>query len=458
MRRSHVWLALIIVAAGLVGSREAAAQGWGIYEQSACAMARAGTGVAAPCKDGSAVFFNPAGLALDPEGVVSFGGTLIGPQGDFTNDVTGVVSDMKEDWYPIPSGYVAFPLGDRLSVGFGLYAPYGLTSDWKNPDTFEGRFLAYKTRFAGLYMQPTIAYKASDAFAVGAGLAISYSELELNRRLELSSQPVPGTGLTWGALGVPRGTDFGDTRLEGSTFKFGGHFGVIVRPSEKFSIGARYLTRQKIDVEDGEFTSRQINTGFRLPVQVGPLPAGTPIDALLAPQFREGALLGPQTGATSITLPDQFVAGIAINPEGAFTFLFDYQWVNWSLFETLVIELENGLVTELEENFKNSNGVRFGVEAALSSSTRLRGGYIYHTAAAPDETVTPLLPEGERNEVTVGLGQRMGKSFTLDLAYQYLAQKDRRGRTIPPIGGVVINNGEYRFNGNLFGATMSWRF
>src|SRR2546422_8554869 len=39
------------------------AQGFGIYEQGTCSMGRAGTGVAAPCADGSAIFFNPAGLA-----------------------------------------------------------------------------------------------------------------------------------------------------------------------------------------------------------------------------------------------------------------------------------------------------------------------------------------------------------------------------------------------------------
>src|SRR5437867_4508741 len=39
------------------------AQGFGIYEQGTCSMGRAGTGVAAPCADGSAMFFNPAGLA-----------------------------------------------------------------------------------------------------------------------------------------------------------------------------------------------------------------------------------------------------------------------------------------------------------------------------------------------------------------------------------------------------------
>src|SRR5437879_1201387 len=54
-----VVFALMLVA----GSAPASAQGFSVYEQGACAMGRAGAGVAAPCEDGSAIFFNPAGLA-----------------------------------------------------------------------------------------------------------------------------------------------------------------------------------------------------------------------------------------------------------------------------------------------------------------------------------------------------------------------------------------------------------
>src|SRR5437667_445077 len=53
--------ALCLSFAGVPGLL--AAQGFGIYEQGTCAMGRAGTGIAAPCGDGSAIFFNPAGLA-----------------------------------------------------------------------------------------------------------------------------------------------------------------------------------------------------------------------------------------------------------------------------------------------------------------------------------------------------------------------------------------------------------
>src|SRR5947208_6683938 len=69
--RSALWLLFAGVPALLD------AQGFGIYEQGTCAMGRAGTGVAAPCPDGSALFFNPAGLAGLKGGHATIGVTLI---------------------------------------------------------------------------------------------------------------------------------------------------------------------------------------------------------------------------------------------------------------------------------------------------------------------------------------------------------------------------------------------
>src|SRR3989449_2439915 len=85
MRRS-VRYALVLCAGfpALLG-----AQGFGLYELGTCGMGRAGTGVATPCPDGSAIFFDPAGLAGVKGWHVSVGGTLIKVHGGFTGDATG---------------------------------------------------------------------------------------------------------------------------------------------------------------------------------------------------------------------------------------------------------------------------------------------------------------------------------------------------------------------------------
>lgn len=58
----------------------------------------------------------------------------------------------------------------------------------------------------------------------------------------------------------------------------------------------------------------------------------------------------------------------------------------------------------------------------------LRTGYLHHEAAAPDETVTPLLPEGSRNEVSAGIGFQITEKLRANIGYQFIKQNDCRGR------------------------------
>jgi hypothetical protein len=69
------------------------------------------------------------------------------------------------------------------------------------------------------------------------------------------------------------------------------------------------------------------------------------------------------------------------------------------------------------------------------------------------QTVTPLLPEGARNEFTIGIGTELARGIKFDAAYQLILQQDRRGRA-----GTAYNNGLYTFGANLFGAGLSYTF
>src|SRR5690348_5023934 len=88
MRLFSVRMAAGLILAAAALPHAAMAQGYGVYEQGACVMGRAGTGVASACADGSSIFFNPAGITAAGRQQVSIGGTLIAPRGDFTNDLT----------------------------------------------------------------------------------------------------------------------------------------------------------------------------------------------------------------------------------------------------------------------------------------------------------------------------------------------------------------------------------
>src|SRR5262245_35882970 len=216
MHRDHWWRCLAALCLVLAASEPAAAQGYGVYEQSACAMARAGAAVAAPCDDGSAIFFNPAAIGMLRDGSrLSAGATLIGPRGDFAGFGGRINGTMKENWVPVPTAYYTAPVGDRLAFGIGLFVPFGLTIEW--PVEFAGRFVSYKTVLQAPYLQPTIAYEINPHVVIGGGPDFVFSNLELNQRVDLATQQL-APGVTFAQLGVPPGTDFANFKISGSDF------------------------------------------------------------------------------------------------------------------------------------------------------------------------------------------------------------------------------------------------
>ncbi len=448
------------------------AQGFQVNEHGTCVMGRAGTGVASPCDDASSIFYNPAGLAGMQGWTISVGATGIYAFGGFTGDLTGGETDLENDIIPVPHVYVAYGR-DKWAAGVGMFVPYGLGTEW--PDTFEGRFLGFDNDLRSIYIQPSAAYQVLDWLMIGAGLDIVIGSLELTQRLDLSAQelPLPGlpVGTTVGQLGIPFHTEFAEGLLHASgATGFGGNFGVRITPVERVDIGIRYLTRVKLDYE-GTAVFEQVPSGVILPPNnaiagaVGADPnQPLPVDSLVAGLglFAAGAPLSDQTVTTSITMPDQLTVGVAVDAFDDLKVLAEWQWVHWSLFETLEAVLQYAPDITLHENYRNTSAFRFGLDWSTSDKVNLRGGYLYHQGAAPDETVTPLLPEGSRNEFTLGGGFRIGSRFLLDLAYQYIRQNKRRGRVRDAdpdqLPTTDLNSGLYTFNAHLLAATFAVHF
>jgi long-chain fatty acid transport protein len=437
------------------------AQGYGLYEQGACAVARGGAAVAAPCDDGSSIFFNPAGLAFESGTILSGGGTIISPRGSFTADMTRRVSSLHERNYIAATIYFRKDLGRRAAFGLGLFAPYGLTTDW--PADSEGRFLSYKGLLESIYLQPTVAWRVHERVALGAGIDITHLRVQQRRRVDMSTQPLPGAPhLTFAALGVPAGTDFADLDFTGNQIHVGFHAGVLVRPHHRVAFGARFLSGQKIDIKDGTLQTKQIPTGFRTGAPLPGVPAGTPLDSLLGSAFAHGGPLSTgQRASVTVVLPAQFVMGGAVRVNDAFSLLADYRFSNWSAFDVLELRTEFASPSVIIQHFRDTHGVHVGAEYAVRDGTAVRAGFATNTAAAPDQTVTPQLPEAERVQLSAGVGQRLTNGLWIDFYYLHVLQDDRRGRTND--GGLAVpttalNDGVYRFRANLYGASLVFRF
>lgn len=460
MRRFHVWITAAALTAVVVMPRSAEAQGFSVNEHGSCAMGRGGTGVASPCADGSAIFLNPAGLQLAKgKGVISGGATLIAPTGDFTNSTTGEVSKLEENITPVPALFMGYGLSDNATIGFGVFAPYGLAIEW--PTTAQGRFLGYFSSIKGIYFQPTFGLKASKRLSFGIGFDITTTEVELKQRVDLADQEA-APGVTFANLGVAYGTDFADVQLKGNDMSLGFHLGAIAQITDRLAFGIRYLSEQTVDVDDGEATISQVPTNLYLaPGNPLGLPAGTPVDALVASQFQPGGSLVDQAGTASLPYPAQLSMGLTLQATDKLKVLGDVGIQFWSAWETLPINFSLLGEKVIVEDYRNTTSWRLGAEYAASRKATVRLGIIAHGAAAPDQTVTPNLPEAARTEFTVGFGSHLSERFGFDLAYQYIDQADRQGRSGD--GGMAVptaalNDGLYTFQANLVGLTLTYSF
>ena len=444
----------------LIPVRPLAAQGLSVYTHSACMLARGGAGVAGPCSDGSAVFYSPAALALQT-GAVSAGIIAIQTESEFTFDAGGGTFESTQPLAWVPHGWASVRPGPRLALALGVYAPYGLKTEW--PLDFEGRFVGYDNELRGIYIQPTVAYQiVPGRFSLGAGVAIVSGSVEINQRLDLAETLIPGTDVTFAALGVPRGTDFADLRLEGDAWTATFHLGAHVRANERLEFGIRYLHTADLDVDDGTADFTQIETGIPLPPgNPFGLPAGTPIDVVLAPLFGPGGPLSDQRLRTDLTLPNQLVLGARYQVNRRFAVVADYQWTGWNSFDEAPLDFQRAPDEVLILDFENTSTIRLGADYEASDRWDLRTGIVYNDAAASDVTVTPLLPEVDRVTLAIGAGYRISDRFRADAGFEYIFPNERRGRVRPRTSrtqtAAELNVGEYESRGLAFGATLVYR-
>ena len=460
MRRSAV-LSAVTLGTAIILAPSARAQGFAVYEHDACIMARGAAGVAAPCSGGSAVFFNPAAIIGSPTRFNIEGNlTLIAPTGNYTDSASRAQTDLQKHVFPVPAGYATYQIGQGFAAGLGVYAPYGLTTDW--PTTSPGRFIAYKTSIASIYIQPTIAYAVAKNLQIGGGPVYVHSSAQVHRHIDASSVPVPGLPVTMASLGVPVGTDFADALFDVSGNGWGFHVGALFKATDRLSFGARYLSQVKVNYT-GTASFTQILTGLTLPAgnPLG-LPGGTPFDAVLGTAFLPESLLSKQSATTTITMPWQVVVGVAYKALDNLTLLADWQHTDWSSFDTLALSLKIAPSIASPESYGNTDAFRVGLDWQATSGLAVRLGALQHNGASPDQSVTPVLPEGKRIELTAGVGIKLLPQLRLDVAYQYLQQQDRRGRVVDPPTGVsptpAMNTGLYSFKANLFGVSLALGF
>lgn len=458
MRLHRAACCFALLACGLPAGLHA--QGFTLNDVGTCAVGRGYAVTAAPCKDPSLIYWNPGAATTLPGWSIYAGVAAIDVTGDFTADTTGRVDkgDVPVSWPPhLFVNYT--PKSGKWAVGVGAYIPYGLTSQWKSD--FPGRFEAQKASLASFYIQPNVAFRIAPGWSIGGGPVFGHSTVELRQSLDLARQ-FAAPGVTFGMLGFPAGTEFARARLKGSANAWGFNVGLQGQITPDWQLGVRYLSQLDFKYDNADATFTQVPTNLIL-ASGNPLglPAGTPLDAVLAGEFQTGGPLTAQTVSTRIRHPAQLAAGLAYTGFTNTTLDADFIWMKYDVFDQLPVNFQGAAAASsvtLIEDYQNSWAVRFGAEHGFANGIKGRAGFSWAKTPAPDATVTPLLPDMNRRNYNLGVGFPLSPTYSVDLGYLFVSTSGRRGRIVERTSesqtAAQLNSGFYRLHANVFSLSL----
>jgi long-chain fatty acid transport protein len=427
--------ALSIVALAALAAGPVHGAGFSIFEQGAKAMGMAGA-FTAQADDPSLLYYNAGGLAFVEKTGFSLGATWIrSTKADFQGaapfpgpNYSAQQTTLSE--FP-PHAYFVQPISSTWKFGLGIETPFGLTTEWKNPDQFAGRFLSTKASLKAFDINPTLGWQVTPNLGIGVGGILRVSKVELNRNIGAIN---PFTQLA---------TDIGKLKLDSDYNKksYGFNVGILHRYNESFSWGLSY--RSKIAVK------------YEGAARLTPVSTGNPqFDALLAASLPYNTQLPVKT---EIDYPDQASLGFAFGLTRNLLLEADINRMGWNSFENVPITFTGGATnslpsTTIPEKWKSAFSYRVGLRWTTSPAYQWRFGFVYDQTPQQEQGVSPLLPDADRNGYCIGYGHTEG--FKYDVGLMFLDFKKRtRNKSFQGEGPFF---GEYKTQAVLLGVTIGY--
>ena len=433
--------ALLVAVWTLTGVVGAHATGFSIYEAGSRATALGGA-FTARADDGSALFYNAAGLSFLEGRAVDLNVIAIAPNFKFAGQLSKtdalMTGESDSQTFLVPGAYYTSNTGGKLSWGAGVYAPFGLGVKWANGDEWVGRRISHDVSIETVYVTPALSYMAADGLAIAVGLDFAHQNLNLKKYT-----PHPDTG-----------DNAIHTELDGSSnLSVTPSFGVMYRPNEQWSLGFMYHFKKTMKFDEGDAT---------LESTMGTPDAANPFDPANWPATLIDGLGGSQQKlSTEVELPYIMSLGARYRFHERFDLEVNYVRFGWGSFQSLDLNFENdNLDQTVHMNYENSWQLRLGAEyMAKRDKIFIMAGYVKDNTPQPLASVSPLLPDSDRNDYSVGLLLKFG-NWDVNASYMAVIGEDRTNIE----GGEPVRNttdypfGTYTANANLFGLGVAYHF
>ncbi|MDF1664512.1 MAG: outer membrane protein transport protein [Planctomycetota bacterium] len=488
--RTMIKGACVVLPLALFASQaEGAGFGFSEHNVRANGMGGAYTGLA---DDPSAIYYNPAGLGFlrGMQGVS--GVTVVAGRGYYRADATANNANARSDIIPVPHGFGSLEINDKLTLGGGIHAPFGLQLSW--PQEAETRYSNTLAAVRFQHISIGAGYKVTDQLSLGGTFSyvttrrlipgLSREGVRLQRKVDLAQSlfaglraqlpaSVPDSAVRAQARGLAGSVSEPKIRLKGDGDGFGWSIGFLYKPSKVFQIGATYRSEVSIQIRgDADFSGVQDPAG---------LPPGTLTNSLIR-----------NRATTSVRLPRTVGAGISSQLADRLTLSFQLDWTDWRSLDSVNIRFKTGrpqTVQAIELKWNQAFAFRTGLEFLVLGSyeeieanslkpnqadqdaektdekteggmaVALRLGYAFDQSPVPGETLTSFLPDNDRHISSLGVGFDMGW-VRIDLSAQYFYFKTvrRKNQTEGIDNDFRPTIGKFTTTAWLFGGGVTLRF
>jgi long-chain fatty acid transport protein len=424
MQRKTTLAALAASLGALPGV--AAAAGFALLEQNASGLGNAFAGTAAVAEDASTIFFNPAGMTLLPGAQVVLGGSGIYVNSEFDGDgsatppFTALGTETGGNlggWALVPAAYFSLPIGERLAIGVGVGAPFGLKTEYE--DDWLGRYQGIKSELKTINVNPSIAFKLTDAIHLGAGVNWQQADAELTNAVFA------------GLLGE------GETKLEADDDAWGWNVGALFVVGPDMRIGLSYRSSLDYTLE-GDVTAEA-----------------------------SGVTVADFDAEADIEFPDSFILSVTQMFGDKWQLLGDVQYTHWSTIgEVDVVNQDTNVTADtLVFDFDNAWRIALGVRYFMNERWTLKFGAAWDESPVNEDNRTVRLPDADRYWLSVGAKYRFAKGGAIDLGYSHLfgasAEIDQTralGLNAPLSALSTTVDGEYDNSVDIIGVQLTWTF
>jgi long-chain fatty acid transport protein len=379
-----------IILLSTVASSLVFASGYRLPENSINSVALSGAYVA-NTRGADSAYYNPANMVFN-ENINQVEGTLTYinlSEINYTDKQKPALnSHSEEENLFTPSLFYSSKDYNGLRYGFSMTVPGGLTKRWESP---YGKAFAEEFTLKIIELNPSIAYKVNDNFAVGGGLRVIYSE-----------------GITKSdatALGKPVVRD-----MEADTIEYGYNLALTYKPVDEVKVSATY--RSNIDLTE-EGNAKLYLSGTKL-----------------------------YDGGASVTVPLPAVAAVAISYDYGYTTVeVEYDRTMWSEYKELDFDFKDDIPRALKAAFddpkprewEDTDTIRLGITHHLNDKLTLMGGIATDGNPAPEKHIGFELPDSDAMLYSAGVNYKYSKTLSFGASILYDSKDERavsQGRSL----------------------------